>query len=156
MSNSPNDYHVAQASAQPLLKQLTDVQKYGDGWRAKCPACGGQTRKLSITETLERVLVHCFAGCSGQAVIDAVGLSWGDLYPPRSWPASKDERRANKQALQRSAWGAALEVLSKEAWIVSIAATDLLMGKEISAEDIDRLLDACIRITNAKSILCGH
>ena len=30
-----------------------------------------------------RVLLHCFGGCATQDVLDAVGLDWSDLMPPR-------------------------------------------------------------------------
>lgn len=43
-------FHVDHATAEPLLQRLEGVQKSGSGWRAKCPACGGTSRKVTIAE----------------------------------------------------------------------------------------------------------
>lgn len=74
LRESGNNFHVQNASAEPLLQRLDAVQKVGKGWRARCPACGGQSRKLSIAESDGRVLVHCFAGCTADDVVGAAGL----------------------------------------------------------------------------------
>jgi hypothetical protein len=70
-------------SVQPLLDRLEGVRQYGVGrWRARCPAHGSKGGTLSVHEKSDgRVLVHCFAGCEVQAVVGAVGLSIGDLFP---------------------------------------------------------------------------
>ena len=43
-------FHVQNATAEPLLQRLEGLQKSGGGWRAKCPACGGASRKVTIAE----------------------------------------------------------------------------------------------------------
>ena len=76
-----------------LLAKLDRVYNNGRGWRACCPACGGRSQKLSVAVADNRVLVHCFGGCAGDAVLAAVGLHWADLQPSRSWPDSPEERK---------------------------------------------------------------
>ena len=76
---SHNNFHVDHVTAEPLLQRLDAVQKSGNGWRARCPACGGTSRKVSITEADDRVLVYCFGGCKVEEVLAAVGLSWADI-----------------------------------------------------------------------------
>ena len=33
-----------------------------------------------------KVLIHCFGGCETIDVLQAVGLNWSDIQPPRQWP----------------------------------------------------------------------
>lgn len=67
-----------------LLGRLEQPRANGDGWRCRCPVHDGKSPdSLSISETDDGgVLVHCFAGCGATAVVEAVGLSMSDLYPP--------------------------------------------------------------------------
>src|SRR5579872_1129417 len=43
-----------------------------DGWRAHCPAHDDQHPSLDIAVRADKVLVHCRAGCSQDAVLDAL------------------------------------------------------------------------------------
>lgn len=71
-----------------LLSRLTNVHPAGrDKWRATCPAHGsGKNQALSVALKGDRLLLHCFAGCSPDSVLTAVGLSWRDLYTGESRP----------------------------------------------------------------------
>ena len=84
-----------------LLERLANVHPAGrERWTATCPAHGsGKNRALSIAVKGDKLLLHCFAGCSAEAVLATVGLSWQDLYTgePRPWagycrPATTPER----------------------------------------------------------------
>ena len=61
-------------------------KRNGDGWTALCPTHADKTPSLSITERDGKVLLKCFAGCETDAVIEALGLSWTDLFndPPKT------------------------------------------------------------------------
>jgi hypothetical protein len=49
---------------------------------AKCPAHDDGSSSLSIKHLDNgKVLIHCFAGCTGEEVLSAAGLSWSDIYP---------------------------------------------------------------------------
>lgn len=52
---------------------------WGGKWRAQCPAHGSKGGTLQVTEKDGRALFHCFAGCEGVEVLDALGLRWSDL-----------------------------------------------------------------------------
>jgi hypothetical protein len=57
-------------------------RRSGRGWTARCPAHEDRTPSLSITETADgKVLVKCWAGCSTESVLAALGLRWSDLFP---------------------------------------------------------------------------
>ena len=147
-------YHVDHASADPLLSRLDGVQKAGNGWRARCPACGGKSRKVSIAESGDRVLIHAFCGCPTIEVLGSVGLTWADLHPPRSWPMSREEQRRARREIQQSGWAAALAVLSIESKIVAIAARDIhTLGGLQTSRDLDRLNLAVERIGAASATL---
>ncbi|MGI0034334.1 MAG: VapE domain-containing protein [Nitrososphaera sp.] len=53
-------------------------------WIALCPAHEDKNPSLSIELNSEKWLIHCFAGCGAAEVLDAAGLSLGDLFdrPP--------------------------------------------------------------------------
>lgn len=138
-----------------LLARLEGVRRYGEGWRAKCPACGGKTRdKVSIGLGQDgRILVHCFAGCDAAAVISAAGLQLADLFPERLAPDTPEDRRRNRLLARQVGWGAALGVLEFEARIVLIVASDVAAGKIPSDDDMLRLQLAQARIEEARDAL---
>lgn len=84
-----NRYHI-------LLSRLAGVRPAppatgcARAHRAFCPVHQhegprpGRSQSLSVAEKSDGgVLLHCFAGCSVQEVMGAVGLDLSDLYPPR-------------------------------------------------------------------------
>lgn len=146
-------FHVQSATAEPLLQRLDGVQKSGAGWRARCPACEGKSRKLSIAEVDNRVLLHCFAGCQAIEVLQAVGLTWADIMPPRHWPESPEERRRARRAIRECGWVSALSVLALEAKVALIAARQLDGWQPLTAEDDARLALAVDRIDHAAAVL---
>lgn len=139
--------------AEVLLERLDGVKPAGRGWRARCPACGGPSRKLSIAEDGARVLVYCFAGCSGNDIISSVGLQWADLMPPRNWPESPEERSKARRAIREAGWSAAISVLALESKIALIAARHVAGGQCLAAADEARLADAVKRIDHASVVL---
>jgi hypothetical protein len=66
-----------------LLSQMTDAKPAGQGqWAARCPAHEDRRASLSISEGDDgRVLVRCHAGCSVDAIVEALGLTVRDLFP---------------------------------------------------------------------------
>lgn len=73
-------------STEALFSRLDHVRQIReDQWRARCPAHDGKSDD-SPSIALRRdgaLLLHCFAGCSVQTVVDAIGLKGSDLFPPR-------------------------------------------------------------------------
>lgn len=67
---------------EQLLNSLTKLKRTGQGqWIACCPAHEDRSPSLTIKQTSETILVHCFGGCSTEDVLGAVGMSFDDLYP---------------------------------------------------------------------------
>jgi hypothetical protein len=50
------------------------------GWMVRCPAHEDHHPSLSITAKGDHVLLRCFAGCPPEAIVEAIGLSMGDLF----------------------------------------------------------------------------
>src|SRR5262245_53157922 len=60
--------------------QFEHVRPCGQGFSARCPAHEDQQNSLSISSGDDgRVLVHCHAGCTLEAVLQARGLSMADI-----------------------------------------------------------------------------
>ena len=67
-----------------FLDRLQGVKKSGEGWQAKCPAHEDRNASLSIREgDGGKLLIHCHAGCTPEAIVAAVGLKMTDLFPEK-------------------------------------------------------------------------
>lgn len=142
-----------EATATPLLQRLEGVRNTGNGWRACCPSCGGRNREvLSVTLGEKRVLVHCFAGCTSDEVLAAVGLTWKDIQPPRYWPVSPDEKRKWRQAQREAGFVVALETLAREIVVIQAASAQIARWQPLSEEDDKRLQEAVRRINAAADV----
>lgn len=66
------------------LSQNGSVRKSGAQWMARCPVHDDSTASLSVGPGDEHpVVFNCMAGCETQLILDALGLTWGDLCKPR-------------------------------------------------------------------------
>lgn len=146
-------YHAGSVSPEVLLSRLEGVSPSGAGWRARCPSCGGRSRKLSIAMADDRVLLHCFGGCRADEVLQSAGLTWADVMPPRHWPQSPEEQRRARRAIREAGWSAALGELALEAVVVKLAAEQIAGWHFLSEEDDARLAIAVTRIDRAASVL---
>ena len=64
-----------------ILAKLPDAKKSGTGWSACCPAHDDRRASLSIAEGEDgRVLLKCHAGCSLEAICEAMDLKPTDLF----------------------------------------------------------------------------
>lgn len=67
-------------SAEALLKRFQGARRNGGGWRALCPAHADKNPSLSIDVRDDKILVHCHAGCSQEAVLAALGIEARELF----------------------------------------------------------------------------
>ena len=66
---------------EEFLSRLEGVRQVSEGsWMALCPAHDDRNPSLSIQLADDRILIHCFAGCSPQTVVRAMGLEMKDLF----------------------------------------------------------------------------
>jgi hypothetical protein len=60
-------------------------RKTGSGWQARCAGHDDHNASLSIAEGKDgRILLKCFAGCSVESIVGALGLKMSDLFPARA------------------------------------------------------------------------
>ena len=127
-----------------ILPLLTKARQRQPGqWSACCPGHDDKRPSLSVRETPEgAVLVHCFSGCSADAVVAALGLSLADLFPPRKLSGNGPKRQPRLLTA-----GQALELLDREAQLVAVAASNMLHGVVLNQNDLTRITQAAGRIT---------
>lgn len=72
-----------------ILEKLDRVKKTGsDSAKSACPVPehgkgrGDKHRSFHITRKNDgKILIHCFADCTTQEVVDALGIRMSDLFP---------------------------------------------------------------------------
>jgi putative DNA primase/helicase len=63
-----------------ILTHLNKVRKSSKGWTACCPSHDDHNPSLSIGIGKDgKLLLHCFAGCPYEAIVEALGLRLSDL-----------------------------------------------------------------------------
>ena len=135
-------------SLDTILPHLRKVKKTGTGYLACCPAHDDKSPSMTMTERDGVVLIHCFAGCSIDEIMGAIGVDASELFPPRE-SAGKGRKRAAFNAHD------VLQALATELTIVQIHAGDVRRGKKISAEDRARFGVAVDRIETARRMCNG-
>lgn len=137
-------------SADALIARLDKCKRTGNGtWLACCPAHEDRSPSMSVREVEDgRVLVHCFAGCSVEDILGAVGLEFDALFPPKPIEYAPAVRRPFPA-------GDVLEAVSGECLLVAMAACNLGNGFELTYGDRERLLLAQSRIEEARRLALG-
>lgn len=135
-----------------LLSKLEKVRQTGPGrWIACCPGHYDKHPSLNIREIEDgTVLIKCWAGCGAIDVISAVGLEFSDLFPSNgSYNNAKREKQPHNPK-------DILRVMSREAFIVVLAASDVIEGKRLSTKDMLRLQLASKRLSEASEMAVGN
>jgi DNA primase len=131
------------AAIDLVLERLPNAKKKGAGrWMCCCPAHEDRAPSLAISEGKDgNALVHCFAGCDVQSVLDAIGLGLSDLFPENTRRISPDKKAFSAQ--QR------LDAIERSARIIHIAACMLQRGELLGEKDSETFYDAIERIEQA-------
>ena len=133
-----------------LLDRLERVKQTGPGrWLAKCPAHEDRSPSLSIRELDDgRVLIHDFGACETQAVLDAIGLEMGALFPERLG----EPRNGGGYGPSHSRIPARdlLAVISEDTSVVAIIAADFLERRSINEKTWECLARAAARLGRAR------
>jgi len=128
--------------ADKIITLLEGVKKTGqDRWIAKCPAHEDRFPSLAIREVDDRLLLHCFAGCSVYEICEAVGLEITNLFP--------ESRESHKPISKPFPASDILKCLSFEITFLVVCASDLAKGEKLNQEDKDRLLVSASRFRYA-------
>src|SRR5262245_60220446 len=112
--------------ADRVLQCLDGVRQTGpDTWVARCPAHHDTSPSLSLRETDDRLLLHCFAGCYVSEIVGAIGLELDSLFPERARHSGMPERRRFPAA-------DVLRAIVRELLIVVVAAITLANGRPLT------------------------
>lgn len=113
-----------------LLSRLSGVRSTGrDRWIAKCPAHDDRSPSMTVRQLPDgRTLMHCFAGCETATILDALGLTFSDLFPEPLTRESLPRTRGGIGAHE------ALACLRSESAVLAIMASDLASGQAIDAD----------------------
>ena len=124
--------------ANLIIDRLEHCRATGSNrWIARCPAHKDSSPSLVITQPdNERVLIHCHAGCSPGAILDALRLDWGALMPDKDSSYS------------------ATRITFKDApivdeMLVEISKAMLARGERMSELDKQAVLNAKLRLLRA-------
>jgi len=64
-----------------VLDKLQKVKRLSTGeYVALCPAHKEKKQSLSIAQKDDKILVHCFVGCTAEAIVESLGLRMADLF----------------------------------------------------------------------------
>lgn len=125
-----------------ILSRLEKVKGRNGAYTACCPAHGDKSPSLAIRELEDgRILMKCFANCSIQEIMGAIGMDIGDLFPNVNKDLPQVKRKYYASDL--------LRVIEFEAWVVSVAAYTMSTGKQLSDTDKTRMKVAQARIMEA-------
>ncbi len=136
--------------AEVLVDRLERAKRTGSGqWVARCPAHNDKNPSMTVRELEDgRVLIHCFAGCTPDAIVGAVGMTLSDLFPDKPLEHAKPIRCPFPAA-------DVLECLSTEAGIVALASSFIREHGALSDEAHERVLLAHERIETATTYALG-
>ena len=130
-------------SLEALLSRLHKVKGKGGSFVACCPAHPDKSPSLAIRQADERILLHCFAGCSVPDIVGAIGMEMGDLF-------QEEQKWHRQKPIKRTFYATDLmKIIDREALIVVVAAIDMAGGKKLNETDSDRLRVAAQRMEEA-------
>jgi len=130
--------------ADKIITLLDGVKDTGkDRWIARCPAHEDKTPSLAIREVDDKLLLHCFAGCSYYEIVSAVGLDPSDLFP--------DKPGSNKPISRPFPATDILRCLSGDIAILMVCASDLAKGERLDSDTKERLMKSAQRFDSALS-----
>ncbi len=130
--------------ADKIITLLDGVKNTGkDRWIARCPAHEDKTPSLAIREVDDKLLLHCFAGCSYYEIVSAVGLDPSDLFP--------DKPRSHKPISKPFPAADILRCLSNEVTVLMLVASDLAKCEKLDNDTKERLMKSAQRFDSALS-----
>ena len=133
-------------SIDTLIARLDGVKETGPGkYLACCPAHDDKSPSLAICETGEGlVLLHCFVGCDPESVLDAIGLTFSDLYPePLGHHFKSSPMRVSPREI--------LETLDHESLVVALIGADFIRRQSLDDATWSRLAKSVSRITSGRA-----
>lgn len=146
-------HNIPTTTASQFVSRLDGVRETSLGqWIAKCPSHSDGEPSLSVKETSDGVvLIHCFAGCTPEEIVSAVGMNLSDLFPPQDKTTHR-KRPRKKRPDYRAMW-----ILCRRAfWILVLATEDLERNKPLSADDLAHVRKSRQHISDVMEVLANE
>lgn len=125
----------------PILDRLEKVRQVKpDAWTACCPAHEDSSPSLAVSDKGDRLLLHCYAGCTFDEIRAALGMQAHEFYA---------DSKAPKSAAPGVSMRSLNDALVRELVLCWVLAADRAKGKPISPVDLARERIARQRITQA-------
>jgi hypothetical protein len=125
-----------------VLSCLDQVRGTGpDKWIACCPAHDDKTPSLTIKDTGDRILMHCFVGCHISDIVAAIGLGLHDLFA---------DSKATSQIAPSVSRRQLFDALEIELLILAQCAHKRAQDEAFSGHDTERELIAWKRVDAAR------
>jgi hypothetical protein len=123
-----------------IVSSLAGVRKTGPSTvMARCPAHADKSPSLSVRRKPDGlVLMHCFAGCSVDSVVGAIGLDLETLMPPKSKEPGAGHSPERRPWLPSDVFS----IVRREAGILVLIGCDMHAKRSVSDTDHARLLQA--------------
>ena len=98
VAQAQNESNTFSKPIDLILSRLDKVKQVKGGYMARCPVHDDKNPSLSITEGDDgRVLLKCFAGCSTEDIVKALGLTMADLFPHKEKPAQQHRKKTSQK-----------------------------------------------------------
>ena len=138
-------------SIEDILSRLEKVKRTGrNNWLACCPAHEDRSPSMTLhASDTGKIVVRCFAGCSFEEIVGAVGLGWEPWFPPK--------QECDFAPAIRRPFPAAdvLEAVSSEAFYVAYMAATMAHGYQLEPRDKALLEQSYDRIMEARRLAIG-
>ncbi len=124
---------------EEILARFSKVYKSGEGeYQCLCPSHNDRTASLGLKFKEDKMILNCFAGCSMEDIIGAVGLSWADVMPNNVDTEYKPEKRFNPYSV--------LKATRQDLLFIAVCAGHVASGKELDKEDSEKLFNITGRL----------
>ncbi len=130
------------ADLHKIVSCLEQVKSNGtDKWLACCPAHDDRSPSLAIKQVDDKILLHCFAGCSMAEIVGSIGLELSYLMPDRPpYHKGSTTPKFNKYEL--------FDKVVYEGGILCVTIQQLINCVSLSADDLKRIKLAVDTIDN--------
>lgn len=124
---------------EEILARFSKVYKSGEGeYQCLCPSHNDRTASLGLKFKEDKMILNCFAGCSMEDIIGAVGLSWADVMPNSIDTEYKPEKRFNPYSV--------LKATRQDLLFIAVCAGHVASGKVLDKEDSEKLFNITGRL----------
>lgn len=138
--------------ADLILNGCKKVRRTGPAnWIACCPAHEDRSPSMTVRELEDgRTLIHCFAGCSVEQILGALGLGFDALFPDK--PIAADFKPPHRRPFPAAD---VLAACADDCLHVAVFAANLAQGVKIEPQQYLDMLDAAGRVQEARRLALG-